>query len=320
MKKLSIVLPVYNVEKYLDKCLGSLVCQTIDDYEIIVVNDGSKDDSQTIIDNYVSKYPTIVKSFIKKNGGLGDARNFGVKYSTGKYITFLDSDDYVAKDLYKNMYELAENNNYDLVVADLEYFWDDNSKESFIKEGLNIISENNINNLFISPLFSWNKLYRRELFTSLNCIYPVGVWYEDIPVTLKYFSCIKSVGYYRGESYHYRQRSDSILGSSYNGKMYDIFSIFDLVLDDFNKRNALEKFHDEIEYLFVEHFLVYGAFRFLRTSHYKELMAKAFDYVKEHYPNYKKNKYIKTFNFKNRFFLKFNNKLTMHFWHRYLTK
>ena len=318
-KLLSVVVPVYNVEKYLDKCLDSLVKQDVDGYEIIVVNDGTKDNSQKIIDEYVNKYP-FVKSYIKENGGLSDARNFGIKKASGKYLTFLDSDDYIEKDTYKNMLDIALKDDLDLVVSDLEYVWEDGSKKPFIKEGINKVSEDDLKNLFLSPLFSWNKLYKKELFDKLECFYPLGLWYEDIPVTLKFFSSINSVGYYKNPSYHYLQRSSSILGSSYNDKMYDIFTIFEGVINDFKNRNVYEKYYYELEYLFIEHFLVYGAFRFLRTDHYKELMSKAFKFVKDYFPCYKKNKYIKTLGKKNELFLRANNLLTMGFWHWYLEK
>ena len=320
MYKLSVIVPVYNVEKYLDKCLNSLVRQNVDDYEIIVVNDGTKDNSQKIIDKYVSEYPNLVKSFIKENGGLSDARNYGVKRASGEYITFLDSDDYIEDDTYRNMLDIAYRDNLDLVVSDLEYVWEDESKDAFVKEGINRVSDNDLKNLFLSPLFSWNKMYKRELFNKLDCKYPIGLWYEDIPVTLKFFSRIDKVGYYNHVSYHYLQRSTSILGSSYNNKMYDIFVIFEGVIKDFKDRNVYDKYHDELEYLFIEHFLVYGAFRFLRTDHYKDLMSKAFKFVKEYFPNFRDNRYIKTLGKKNEIFLKTNNSLTMGFWHWYLSK
>ena len=92
--KVSVIVPVYNVEKYIKKCLNSLVNQTLDEVEIVVVNDGSPDNSQKIIDEYTKKYKNI-KSYVKKNGGLSDARNYGIKKATGKYISFVDSDDYI---------------------------------------------------------------------------------------------------------------------------------------------------------------------------------------------------------------------------------
>ena len=98
MIKVSIIVPVYNVELYLDKCLNSLVNQTLKEIEIIVVNDGSKDNSQAIIDKYTNKYNNI-KALRKENGGLSDARNYGIKYASGEYIGYVDSDDYVTLDM-----------------------------------------------------------------------------------------------------------------------------------------------------------------------------------------------------------------------------
>lgn len=319
--ELSIIVPVYNVEKYLDKCLNSLVKQTMKDYEIIIVNDGTKDNSQAIIDRYKKAYPDLIKAYIKENGGLSDARNFGLKYATGKYLAFIDSDDYAECDYYQNIYNLAKEDDLDLVVSDLEYVWENGEKLPMLKPGLNVDANKDISKaLFLSPLFSWNKLYRRKLFTELDLKYPADIWYEDIPVTLKYFANAEKIGYYNHVGIHYLQRNTSILGSSYSPKMYDIFTVFSIVLKYFKDHNLFLKYRDELEYLYIEHFLVYGAFRFLRSDHYKELMPKAFEFVKSEFPQYRKNKYIKTFNLKNRLFLYSNNKETMSFWHWYLTK
>ena len=105
--KVSIIIPVYGVEKYISKCLDSLVKQTLNDIEIIVVNDGTKDNSQKIIDKYVKKYPDKVKSFIKENGGQGSARNYGLKQANGDYIGYVDSDDYVELEMYEKLYNKA---------------------------------------------------------------------------------------------------------------------------------------------------------------------------------------------------------------------
>ena len=119
--KVSVIVPVYNVEKYLAKCLDSLVIQTLEDIEIIVVNDGTKDNSQLIINQYVKNYPDKVFSYIKKNGGLGDARNYGLQYANAEYIGFVDSDDYVSPHMYEKLYKKAISDNSDLVLCDIEY-------------------------------------------------------------------------------------------------------------------------------------------------------------------------------------------------------
>ena len=114
MPKVSVIVPVYNVEKYIARCLTSLVNQTIEDLEIIVVNDGSKDNSEQIIKEFKKDYKNII--YVKKeNGGLSSARNFGLIYATGEYVAFLDSDDYVDRTLYQKMYEKAKTTNSDYV-------------------------------------------------------------------------------------------------------------------------------------------------------------------------------------------------------------
>ena len=115
--KVSIIVPVYNVEKYIAKCLDSLIAQTLKDIEIIVVNDGSKDNSQKVIDEYVKKHPELVISLTKDNGGLSDARNFGIPYAKGKYVCFVDSDDYIEHDSIERMYIKAIETQSDIVMT-----------------------------------------------------------------------------------------------------------------------------------------------------------------------------------------------------------
>jgi len=111
MPKVSIIVPVYNTEKYIEKCLGSIVNQTYKNIEVIVVNDGSTDNSEKIIKDYVERYPDKIKYFTKANGGLSDARNFGVNHATGDYIAFVDSDDYLNQDLLSCLEEYMKDNN-----------------------------------------------------------------------------------------------------------------------------------------------------------------------------------------------------------------
>ena len=127
MKKVSIIVPVYNVEKYLAKCLDSLVNQTLEDVEIIVVDDGSRDNSKQIIDEFQTKYPDKIKSFVKENGGLSDARNFGLDRANGEYIGFVDSDDYVTAEMFEEMYSLAQKYDAEMVICNLQKV-DENGK------------------------------------------------------------------------------------------------------------------------------------------------------------------------------------------------
>lgn len=318
-KKVSIIVPVYNVEKYLRRCLDSLVNQTLKDIEIIVVNDGSPDNSQDIIDEYASKY-SIIKSFIKENGGVGRARNYGIQKANGEYIGFVDSDDYVKEDMFELLYKKAIEENADYVTCDLMFTYENKNKANEISLGIRDVNSDIKKAGLLSPLYSCTKLIKKDFLLNSGLMFSEGLWYEDLPVTIPLFVLANKVAYVTKPLYYYVQRDGSVMNSKYNVKMNDIFVEMDKVCKTFKDKGLFEEYYSELEYLYIEHFLVYGAFRFLRTDHYEELMTKAFDYVKKEFPNYRRNKYIKTFNLKNRLFLLTNNKMTMHFWHWYLTK
>ena len=118
--KVSIIVPVYNVELYLEKCLLSVVNQTLNEIEILVVNDGSKDNSQKIIEEFQLEYPTKIFGFTKENGGLSDARNFGIDRAKGQFLGFVDSDDYVSETMFEEMYNLAIKYDAEMTICNLQ--------------------------------------------------------------------------------------------------------------------------------------------------------------------------------------------------------
>ncbi len=283
MVKVSIIVPVYNVYDYLRKCLDSLVKQTLKDIEIIVVNDGSPDNSQEIIDEYVSKYKNV-KSFIKKNGGLSDARNYGLKKAVGEYIAFVDSDDYVDKDMMKKMYNKAINDDLDIVVCDNIEVYD--YKKVYINSNLHY-SDNNVCNYIISPPMACVRLYNRELFDNVK--FTKDIYYEDLNLTPSLAIMTNKIGFLEEGLYYYVQRSGSIMKQvKYNEKLLDIFKVLD------HNRDILgEKYPDEIEYLYITHLLRTATLRFLDYDNREELLKMVNDEMKYNYPNYKKNKYYK---------------------------
>ena len=163
--KVSVIVPVYGVEKYLRKCLDSLVMQTCKEMEIIVVNDSSPDNCAEIIAEYEEKYPNV-RGLFKENGGLSSARNYGLEFAKGEYIGFIDSDDYAELDMYEKMLKKAEEDNCDLVLSDLIYTFEDGSEEDFVMKGMSDLNADPKKAAFLSPLFAWNKLYKREKYLS----------------------------------------------------------------------------------------------------------------------------------------------------------
>jgi glycosyltransferase involved in cell wall biosynthesis len=172
--KVSVIVPVYNVEKFIDKCLNSLVNQTLKEIEIIVVNDGSPDNSQKIIDKYVKKYPEKVQSFIKENGGQGSARNLGIEKAKGEYISFVDSDDWLDLDALEKMYSLAKKDNSDIVICDM------------VDHYANYTIYHNCtkyNSVFEVTPSACNKIFKKELIKDFRFL--SKLWYEDFNFTTK---------------------------------------------------------------------------------------------------------------------------------------
>ena len=315
---LSIIVPIYNVEKYLDECLQSIINQTFIDYEVILVNDGSTDQSLIIAEKYC-KLDCRFKVYTKENGGLSSARNYGLSYASKKYLTFLDSDDYLANNTYELMMEKIVEKDLDIVMSNIEYFFEDGRK-GYILKGLNdTFNDIKSKQALLSPMFAWNKIYRRSFFMNNDLRYPEGLWYEDIPVSSSLFSKTDKIDYVDIIGYYYRQRTSSIMGQR-SKKMKDIFIILEMMKNYYIKNNLFDKYYDEIEYLFVEHIMLYGQFRFLVSDNHEILYINSVKFMKEHFPRYKKNKYLKLLSAKNKIFINTLNKYTIVLFRQYLKR
>ncbi len=305
MKKISVIVPVYNVEQYLRRCLDSLVNQTLNDIEIIVVNDGSPDDSQAIIDEYACKYENI-RAFKKVNGGLSDARNFGLEYVTGEYVAFVDSDDYVQKDMYEKMYSKAKENDFDIVVCDLNYVYPGKLMEvnSHIKNDTTDIKKSMIN---IYPA-AWNKLYKRNLFDH-DVRFKKGVWFEDVEFLYRLLPYVKSIGVVKEPFYQYVQREGSIT-STVNKKIYDYISNWNGIIDYYKEHDLFDEYKEELEYCYVRY--IYATFVKQASrydySDYLDAVDIAIENVNKQFPDYRKNKLFKG-NIKGIYLLLFNKTL-----------
>lgn len=205
----SVIVPVYNVEEYLSDCIESLLIQGDIHLEIILVNDGSTDNSEKIAQEYANKYDFINLISIK-NGGLGNARNVGVKNAHGKYIFFIDSDDVLPINTLFNMFQLAERNNSELTICDVERF---NSKKTWhsslhykVFRKWKEVSHINENLDFIYDTISCNKLILKSFFESHNFAFPTGIMYEDIPVTIPMHVLCNKVSVYNEVGYRWRVR------------------------------------------------------------------------------------------------------------------
>ena len=159
-------------------------------------------------------------------------------------------------------------------------------------------------------MFAWNKIYRSSLFKQYDLLYPVGTWYEDIPVTTLLFAKADNIGYLPECLMHYRQREDSIMSSVASPRIKEIFNVMELVRNTFKKYDLYEEYYDELEYLHIEHLRLYGMFRFIRSPYWSECYKESCRVMKEFFPHWKKNKYIENLSDKNRIFLKWYNRIT----------
>lgn len=293
--KLSIIVPVYGVEKYIDKCLNSLVKQSLKEIEIIVVNDGTKDNSQKIVDKYVKKYPDKIKSYIKENGGQGSARNYGLKKASGEYIGYVDSDDFVEKDMYKKLYNKAKENNYDIVVCG-NY----NVSEDYQNKNIDAFINNyntDLENIFFGKMAVWNKIYKRDILIKNKLEFKEKVWYEDLAFTLKAIMNSNTFAFIDEPLYDYLIREGSTMNNSNVQRNLEILDAFNDILS-YIQHNKKEEYFSKIEFLAIDHIYISAIVRVLKAEAddkvKRETINKLIDYMNKKFPNYKNNKYINT--------------------------
>lgn len=287
MIKVSIIVPVYNVEKYLKKCLDSLVNQTLENIEILVINDGSLDKSQLIIDEYLSKYPSIVKAFTKENGGQASARNLGIENALGEYIGFVDSDDWVEQDMYEKLYNFAVNKNLDIVTC---YLYKIINNEKIKDEYGKRILQDNIKNYILTESSPVNKIIKRDIFKNNNVRFLENHIYEDlamIPTLALYTNKIGGINEYL---YNYLIRENSTMNQTqYNNKLEDIFAVMDYLYSKFR----CTPYKQELEYLYIVHLLHGASLRFLKFKQGKEQIVKISEIMFDKFKDWRKNKYYK---------------------------
>lgn len=295
MVKVSIIVPVYNVEKYLERCLESLVNQTLKDIEILVINDGSPDNSQKIIDDYTKKYKTI-KPFIKQNGGISDARNYGIENANGEYIAFIDSDDYVDITMMEKLYNKAKEKDYDIVECDLVMVYDSGKIIKKVCPTLNedVDTEEKKKSYMINAYTSvWNKLYKKSLF-DCGVRFKKGVWFEDVEFLYRLYPYIKTIGFVNEIFNYYVQREGSIT-RTFDKRLLCYVDNWNGIIEFYKKNNFYDKYTNELEYVYVKY--LYASF-IKQTSNYKdkkmfdETVKMAKDNVKERFPKYRTNNYF----------------------------
>ena len=307
MPKVSVIVPIYNVEKYLEKCINSLLSQTLEDIQIILVNDGSKDNSGNIAREYEKNNKNRIIYVEKENGGLSDARNHGLKYATGDFIAFLDSDDYIEKNAYEEMYNKAIEENADYVECD--FIWEFPNK---IRVDKQYPYKNKKEMLSFVRVVAWNKLIKRQLITDNNLEFPKGLRYEDVEFTYKLIPFVNKFAYVDKPFIHYVQREGSIANVQ-NERTAEIFTVLDNVIEFYKKNNIYEEYRDELEYNYARYLLCSSLKRMCKIKDKtirEKLLTESWERLNLNFPNWKENVILKTVNIGKNKYMRTVNKST----------
>jgi len=240
---IDVIVPVYNVETYLKKCIESLLNQSVNNYIITLVDDGSIDSSGYICDTYAKNYPEKIRVFHKKNGGLSDARNFGVEKSEADYIIFVDSDDYVNSEFIKNL-QNGLDKNVEIVVSPIckEFLFDD-EKRNIVYPKIQmkrqiLTTEQALEYLCYEKEFgnyAVSKLFKRNILE--KCPYPMGKYYEDSYTTYKQIYLAKKICFVPEIGYYYLQREGSIQRSAFDKKHFDLMLSVEEMMQFLEEKN-----------------------------------------------------------------------------------
>lgn len=297
-KKVSCIVPIYNVENYLQDCIESLAKQTYSNLEVLLIDDGSKDNSSQIAIDASRKYRHF-SYYRKQNGGLSDARNFGLNYAKGEYICFVDSDDWVASDYVSKLVTVLQTDDASIAICDMEYHYDSGrvvyASGGDIKNG-NVIDHPELITINNSAC---NKLFKKEIIEQF--IFPFGLAYEDLATIPVSIALAKKIAKVNEPLYFYRQREGSIAHTA-NKKIFDIYKAIDRCVNYFNTYGYSD-YANQMKSLYIIHGLDLTTLRIkdfdnktLINDYFKENMSL----LRQYYPEYKKDPLIKQYDLKKR--------------------
>ena len=294
MPKASVIVPVYKVEEYLEKCVQSILAQTERDFELILVDDGSPDRCGALCDSLAQTDPRI-RVIHQENQGLGGARNTGIREARGDWLLLVDSDDWIEPKILEKAMEAGLREEADLVMfafrtvdeqgRELGVFREDMPKER------GIALQEHKEALFTAPC-AWNKLYRRSFFQGTGLAYPPRVWYEDLRTTPKLMAKAGRMVFLDEVGYNYLQRQGSIMKSANLERNREILDAFDDLLPWFRKEGLFEAYRRELEYLAVFHVYLTAGVRVALADRKSPLLRELAAYVEERFPGWRQNPYL----------------------------
>ena len=294
MPKASVIVPVYKVEEYLEKCVQSILAQTERNFELILVDDGSPDRCGALCDS-LAQTDSRIRVIHQENQGLGGARNTGIREARGDWLLLVDSDDWIEPKILEKAMEAGLREEADLVMfafrtvdeqgRELGVFREDMPKER------GITLQEHKEALLTAPC-AWNKLYRRGFFQGTGLAYPPRVWYEDLRTTPKLMAKAGRMVFQDEVGYNYLQRQGSIMKSANLERNREILDAFDDLLPWFRKEGLFEAYRRELEYLAVFHVYLTAGVRVALADRKSPLLRELAAYVEERFPGWRQNPYL----------------------------
>ncbi|OLR59241.1 hypothetical protein BHF70_06150 [Anaerostipes sp. 494a] len=292
--KVSVIVPVYNVEDYLERCLNSLVRQTLEEIEIIVINDGSPDNSQMIIDDFKKKYPDKIISIVLENQGVANARNIGIENATGEFIGFVDSDDYVDETMFENMYQKAKYEEAEIVVSGFTKLYVASSLDFQLGDmelyGKSLRENPQI--LVKGVPYIWNKIFSRKLIVEHGLKFEQYRIFEDLLFTYQCYLYANKISKCDRPYYYYRARRVGSATNHFSENFFDIFPVMEEYIKSCKKAGQYEQLRECILYTALNHMIIRLETKVLKEELpiKKKFLDCFFKYLKNEVPEYKNHK------------------------------
>jgi glycosyltransferase involved in cell wall biosynthesis len=314
-KIISIIIPIYNVENYIVATIESLLKQNTDTLEVILVDDGSLDNSTHIAKYYAENHDNI-SYYRKENGGLASARNFGLKQAKGKYIHFLDGDDFVSDTFYTKVLETLSTNHYDILVTNLKYYYPGNHEQDYLLPPINLNKNDKKDLIYLEFPIIQTKIYRRKYIID-NKLFFQDHLYEDITFFTNSMSNTNLVGTQPLAIVYYTQRPNSIMKTT-DIRVKDIEIAIQNIIDYYRTNNKYEQYLPYIETLALKNLLLASQNRIFNIPDKKQaksIIRSHWKIINQEFPTWRKNKLLKKINFRTKlnkyvFWIQFNETIT----------
>ena len=297
--RFSLIIPAYNIENYIIKCITSILNQNYYNYEIIVVNDGSTDDTVRILENLKNEKIIIIN---KKNGGLSSARNEGLRHATGDYIWFVDGDDYIENNALGVLYDNLKEDMYDIIS--FKYFKENENNKIIQNDKIN---QNDKKQHPLVNTSACTKIFNRKFFVNNGFLFDEGRIYEDLSL-IPFIMCMTNkIKFINDPLYTYTYREESIMNLSkqFNLNRDDKFFAIDMLYQRFKTKGLEKEYKEELEYLTIKHLLIVYSTEILsfKPRIYKKRCNKVLDYLNQVNKKWNKNKYLKNSAFLTRIYV-----------------